>query len=103
MEQLEFEFGPGQHHLPHLPQIVGVAGSGNLEILFEAASLNGMCEIAVATPARGFDAIWQAVLQAWCLRRQPANLRIAINDVGATPAVVGLRLDQAWQAASGEA
>ncbi|WP_338844752.1 malonate decarboxylase acyl carrier protein [Massilia sp. W12] len=103
MEKLAFAFGPGARQLPHLPQIVGVAGSGNLEILLEAADLNGMCEIEVATPARGFDAIWDAVLEDCCQRWQPANLRIAINDVGATPAVVSLRLDQALQAASGEA
>ncbi len=101
MEQLHFAFGPGQQQPPHLPQIVGVVGSGNLEILLEAAALQGGCEITIATQARGFGAIWQAVLSDFFARWQPANLRIAINDVGATPAVVGLRLDQAMQAAGG--
>jgi malonate decarboxylase delta subunit len=35
-------------------------------------------------------------------RWQLADARIAINDMGATPAVVSLRLDQALQAMTGK-
>lgn len=98
MEHLRFEFQGGQRALPSLPQILGVVGSGNLEVLIENAALDGACVVDVATSARGFEVIWQAVLFDFHARWQLHNVRIAINDVGATPAVVSLRLDQAVQA-----
>jgi malonate decarboxylase delta subunit len=73
---------------------VGVVGSGNLEVLVEPAE--GMqCAVRVCTSARGFAAIWEAVLGDFHLRHPYGGLAIAINDMGATPAVVSLRLDQA--------
>lgn len=98
MEHLRFEFLGGQRTLPSLPQILGVVGSGNLEVLIEHTALEGGCVVEVATSARGFATIWQAVLFDFHTRWQLHNVRIAINDVGATPAVVSLRLDQAVQA-----
>lgn len=75
--------------------LVGVAASGNLEVLIERAALDGRCEVEVSTAAVGFGGIWKAVLDDFFERHALANLRISINDVGATPAVVSLRLDQA--------
>ena len=49
----------------------------------------------VETSARGFGAIWQAVLSDFHARHPLAGVRVSINDMGATPAVVSLRLDQA--------
>jgi malonate decarboxylase delta subunit len=97
MENLQFRFEGGQRHLPPAAtaQLVGVVGSGNLEVLIEAAALSGGCDITVNTAARGFSAIWQAVVSDFHARWQLADTRIAINDMGATPAVVSLRLDQA--------
>ena len=96
MEHLRFEFEGGTRSLPALPQILGVVGSGNLEVMLEPAA--SACVIEIATAARGFDAIWQAVMTDFHARWQLRNVRISINDVGATPAVVSLRLDQAVQA-----
>ena len=39
--------------------------------------------------------IWEAVLRDFHERHPLAGVRLSINDMGATPAVVGLRLDQA--------
>ncbi|WP_416350904.1 hypothetical protein [Sphingomonas sp. 10B4] len=41
--------------------------------------------------------MWQAVMRDFQQRWQLADIRIAINDMGATPAVVSLRLDQAME------
>ena len=95
METLHYRFEHGVRALPAPAQLVGVAGSGNLEVLIEAAPLEGACSIEIRTAAAGFGATWAAVMADFHQRWQLADVRIAINDVGATPAVVSLRLDQA--------
>ncbi len=95
MENLHFSFDGGTVRIVKAPLLVGVVSSGNLEVLIEAADLNGRCEIEVHTAARGFEAVWQAVMMDFQARWRLADHRIAINDMGATPAVVSLRLDQA--------
>lgn len=101
METLNFRFEHGQRQLPPTARLSGVVSSGNLEVLIEAVPLNGACTIEIRTAARGFGKIWQAVLGDFQQRWQLADARIAINDMGATPAVVSLRLDQAVEAALG--
>jgi malonate decarboxylase delta subunit len=95
METLKFRFDQGTRDSAARPQLVGVVSSGNLEVLIEPAPLHGACEIEVKTAAHGFGATWQAVMDDFHARWQLANMRISINDMGATPAVVSLRLDQA--------
>lgn len=95
METLQFRFGQGARSLAGMPQLVGVVGSGNLEVLIEPVLLDGACEIEVRTAAVGFGATWQAVMDDFHARWSLADARISINDNGATPAVVSLRLDQA--------
>ncbi|WP_228893181.1 malonate decarboxylase acyl carrier protein [Pseudoduganella aquatica] len=95
METLTYRFENGSRSLPAAPLVVGVVGSGNLEVLIESAPLAGGCEIQITTAAVGFGAIWEAVMRDFHQRWPLADARIAINDVGATPAVVSLRLDQA--------
>jgi malonate decarboxylase delta subunit len=77
------------------PVVVGVVGSGNLEVLVEDGAPEGRCHVQVATSARGFSETWRAVLEDFAARRRPSGLVLSINDAGATPAVVTLRLDQA--------
>jgi len=96
METLRFEFPGGAPTDPAAaPVLVGVVSSGNLEVLVEPLALNGTCRIEINTAARGFDQVWEAVLRDFFERSQLGDVRISINDVGATPAVVSLRLDQA--------
>ena len=95
METLTYRFENGSRTLPPSPQVVGVVASGNLEVLIEPAALNGACAIEIKTAAVGFGQIWEAVMRDFHQRWPLADVRIAINDVGATPAVVSLRLDQA--------
>jgi malonate decarboxylase delta subunit len=101
METLQFRFEQGARSLAGMPQLVGVVGSGNLEVLIEPAQLAGACEIEVRTAAMGFGATWQAVMNDFHERWGLADARICINDMGATPAVVGLRLDQAVESLTG--
>lgn len=96
LETLEFRL-PGRRDVPAFaPVLVGVVGSGNLEVLLEPAA-GPDCEVRIQTSARGFAPIWQAVLDDFQHRHGLGGVRIAINDMGATPAVVSLRLDQAVQ------
>ncbi|MCP3041209.1 malonate decarboxylase acyl carrier protein [Xanthomonas euvesicatoria pv. allii] len=81
--------------------LVGVVASGNLEVLVERVPLEGAMEIEILTAARGFGAIWQAVLDDFAARHPLRDVRISINDVGATPAVVSLRLEQALDVLQG--
>jgi len=77
--------------------VSGVVGSGNLEIMVEPIEGDG-CAIEITTAAMGFGKIWQAVMDDFFERHRPGGVRLSINDAGATPAIVSLRLDQAWEA-----
>jgi len=95
METLNYRFENGIRKLSAKAELVGVVSSGNLEVLIEPADLQGGCSVEIKTAARGFGAIWEAVIGDFNKRWQLADTRISINDMGATPAVVSLRLDQA--------
>ena len=101
METLNYRFENGRRQLAATPQLVGVVSSGNLEVLIEPAPLGGACEIEIRTAANGFGATWQAVMSDFHERWQLIDARICINDMGATPAVVSLRLDQAAENMTG--
>ncbi len=98
MENLHFEFKDGERTQTGAPVLVGVVSSGNLEVLIEADEREGGCRIDVSTSAGGFGPIWQAVMEDFFNRHRLAGVRLSINDFGATPAVVSLRLDQAVEA-----
>jgi len=74
--------------------IVGVVASGNLEVLLERVSPADMCTIDIATAAHGFGTVWDAVVRDFVARRSAGGLRISINDGGARPDTVALRLAQ---------
>lgn len=102
MESLEFRFpGRGGSRWQADGKLVGVVGSGNLEILIEQADLKGDCLVTVSTSITGFGETWKRVLADFADRHALSDIRISINDGGATPAVVSLRLDQAVAACLG--
>lgn len=96
LETLDFHHSGGTPVGDFAPVLVGVVGSGNLEVLLEPANGND-CTIHIETSARGYASIWQAVVSDFHRRYPLAGVRVSINDMGATPAVVSLRLDQAAQ------
>jgi malonate decarboxylase delta subunit len=98
LENLSFEFTGTQPRAGFAPVLVGVVGSGNLEVLLEASTDPGAgagCRFEVQTSARGFGTIWEAVCRDFHQRHPLAGVRVSIHDMGATPAVVSLRLAQA--------
>jgi malonate decarboxylase delta subunit len=111
METLHFEFTPAvaTAATPTPPRpwaLAGVLASGNLEVLVEATpppdaaetdAPPPVCQVEIHTAAHGFSAVWRAVCNDFFARHGAAlaGLRISVNDAGATPAVVSLRLDQA--------
>jgi malonate decarboxylase delta subunit len=74
--------------------IIGVVASGNLEVLLERALPEAACEVDISTPLSGYDETWKAVVAEFVDRSSPGGLRISINDGGARPDTVYLRLMQ---------
>jgi malonate decarboxylase delta subunit len=71
---------------------VGVVGSGDLEILFEPGP-DQTASVRVRTTVDGFDVVWRRVLDAF-FAHHPVAGRYELNDFGATPGIVSLRLEQ---------
>ena len=95
MERLSFEFDAQRPAGGTARQaIVGIVASGNLEVLLQRTLTAHCCLFEVATPAMGFEATWRAVLGDFVARRETGGLRFSINDCGARPDVVALRLAQ---------
>lgn len=82
---------------------VGVVASGDLEILLDDPAprpgTDPGAQVRVRTSVDGFDTTWQAVLERF-FNRTPLRGRWELNDFGATPGVVTLRLRQAAAAAT---
>jgi malonate decarboxylase delta subunit len=77
-----------------LQAITGVNASGNLEVLVERVLPDNECLVEVTTAVTGFREIWQAVIEEFFERSVPGGLRFSINDGGARPETVTLRLMQ---------
>ena len=102
MEHLNYRHAARQRAAGAKAQaIVGVVASGNLEVLVERVLPDGECEIDIRTAADGFGAVWQAVVADFVERRSPGGLKLSVNDGGARPDMVALRLAQAVRAIEG--
>ncbi len=91
MEVFEFTY-PAKRKVENRAH-VGVVGSGNLEVLMETSG-EAESRVRIRTSVNGFREIWKAVLDRF-FDRFDAAVNIEINDAGATPGVVMLRLQQA--------
>ncbi|HWX12343.1 MAG TPA: malonate decarboxylase subunit delta [Trinickia sp.] len=76
---------------------VGVVGSGDLEVLLSPNDTMA-ARVVVNTSVDGYSHIWKSVLDRFFTRYDGAAA-IEINDFGATPGVVALRLAEAIEAA----
>lgn len=79
---------------------IGVVGSGDLEILLQPPAdgePGDSAKVRVRTSVNGFDTVWHDVLARFFGRTALAG-RWELNDFGATPGVVTLRLRQAFEA-----
>lgn len=72
---------------------VGVVGSGDVEVLMEPSS-DGSAHVVITTSVNGYGQIWKDVIDRFFTRFDGAAA-IEINDFGATPGMVALRLQQA--------
>ena len=94
LESLDYTFAGQRPAGSFAPVLVGVVGSGNLEVMLEPVP-GSDCIVHIETSARGFGPIWEAVARDFHQRHPLGGVRVSVNDMGATPAVVSLRLDQA--------
>jgi malonate decarboxylase delta subunit len=95
MEQIELTY-PAKRKVPNRSH-VGVAGSGDMEVLLEPAAEGTFAHVFIRTSVDGFGASWKAVLDRFFAKYDGAA-RIQINDAGGTPGIAQLRLEQAVEA-----
>jgi malonate decarboxylase delta subunit len=93
METMTFEY-PAKNPALHRAH-VGVVGSGDLEVLLEPSS-NEIATVQICTSVDGYGNIWKAVLDRFFAKYSVQSV-IEINDFGATPGMVALRLEQALE------
>ena len=94
MEKLTFTYPAGAAIATRVH--VGVVASGDLEVLLEPSS-RPESKVAVNTSVTGFGPVWKTVLDRF-FSHFNAAVAVEINDFGATPGLVMLRLEQAAEA-----
>ncbi|ADC50449.1 malonate decarboxylase subunit delta [Alkalihalophilus pseudofirmus OF4] len=93
MECLTFNY-PAKTPLPECSH-VGVVGSGDLEIIM-VPNDQKVINVEVNTSIDGFADIWEVVLERFFEANHYA-MNVKINDFGATPGMVTMRLAQALE------
>jgi malonate decarboxylase delta subunit len=94
MEQLRYDY-PATRTVTRRAH-VGVVGSGDLEVLLSPSGSAG-AEVVIRTSVDGYAHVWKSVLDRFFTRYDGAA-RLELNDFGATPGVVMLRLAEAVEA-----
>ena len=97
MERLEFDYPAAKRRITKRAH-VGVVGSGDMEVLMEPSPSEGG-HVSITTSVDGFQSSWNAVFDRFFSKFDGA-VRIEINDAGATPGSVMLRLEQAVEVIS---
>ena len=74
--------------------LVGVVGSGDLEVLIEPGRV-GQTQIVVNTSVDGSGQLWRSLFDRIFEAMPEAQaMQVEINDFGATPGVVRMRFEQ---------
>jgi malonate decarboxylase delta subunit len=103
MERLSFNLDAPDTAGGSRPQaLIGVVASGNLEVLLERGQPARICKIEISTAAHGFGEVWEAVLRDFVSEHAAGGLHISINDGGARPDTVALRLAQGVRMIEGD-
>ena len=92
MEHLKFDYPSAKRRVTKKAH-VGVVGSGDMEVLMQPSE-TGAAHVSVQTSVNGFTQSWKAVMDRFFARYDGA-VSIHINDAGAAPGTVMLRLEQA--------
>lgn len=97
MESFTFEFkNKNDSFIKNKAVLVGVVGSGNVEVLIEPTEQrDAKCYVYVNTSVSGYGETWERVVSDFIHRNSLNDVFVHVNDGGASPAVVSLRLDQA--------
>lgn len=98
MEKISYEYAAGEPAKERV--LTGVVGSGDLEVLIEpqnAPHKAGITSIQVSTSVDGMASVWEALLRRIFTASLLPAMRVEINDFGATPGVVRLRIEQAFE------
>ena len=99
MEKHQFQYTAGAPAAGRA--VVGVVGSGDLEVLLEPAPA-GLTTVRITTSVDGYGKVWQAqldrVFKGTMVGPGGPAVALEINDFGATPGVVGMRIAQAFGA-----
>lgn len=96
METLKYTF-PASKKISQRAH-VGVVGSGDMEVIVEPYD-GAETEVTVRTGVTGFKKTWEAVIDRFFTQHDIAA-KVKINDFGATPGVVTIRLAQALEVSS---
>ncbi len=76
--------------------LAGVVGSGNLEVLIEPNPASPeKVDFSVSTSIPGFRESWTAALTDFSAHYPIGGTRFSLNDQGAPPVVIKMRLRQA--------
>jgi malonate decarboxylase delta subunit len=94
MEKLNYTFAAGAPAAGRA--VTGVVSSGDLEVLLEPGD-KGSTTVAVQTSVDGYGHNWTALLERVLGPGTLPAARIEINDNGATPGVVRMRIEQAFE------
>jgi malonate decarboxylase delta subunit len=97
MENMRYEY-PAKRAITQSAH-VGVVGSGDLEVLLSPSS-GANAEVVIRTSVDGYGHVWKSVLDRF-FQRYDGAAKIELNDFGATPGVVMLRLNEAVEASEG--
>src|SRR5215469_6001807 len=98
MENMRYEY-PATRAITRSAH-VGVVGSGDLEVLL-TPSQGANAEVVIRTSVDGYGHVWKSVLDRF-FQRYDGAAKIELNDFGATPGVVMLRLQEAVEASEGD-
>ncbi|WP_321794574.1 malonate decarboxylase subunit delta [Caballeronia sp. J97] len=98
MENMRYEY-PAKRTVTRRAH-VGVVGSGDLEVLL-SPSTGANAEVVIRTSVDGYGHVWKSVLDRF-FQRYDGAAKFELNDFGATPGVVMLRLNEAVEASEGD-
>jgi malonate decarboxylase beta subunit len=94
MDTMEFRFSLPGECLEGKKTVCGVVGSGNLEVIIEK-NTSTETVFLIQTAIEHYKPVWKMVIEDFVHTQKPVGLQFTLNDNGATPAVVLLRLGQA--------
>ncbi|MDC9592756.1 malonate decarboxylase subunit delta [Xenorhabdus sp. IM139775] len=97
MERIELQY-PAKERLAD-KALAGVVGSGDMEALFEPTS-DDVLSVIIKTSVDGHKQQWMHLFERLSMQRALPSGRLEINDFGATPGVVRLRIEQVFEEAN---